>query len=403
MQQDYDVLIVGGGLAGNCLALALKDSGLRIAIIEANSREQLHSSPAGDRALALSAGTINLLQAIDVWEGVKQCATAIKDIHISDRGHFGKARLSAKKQGVDALGYVISARDIEDHVAELVSQAGIKQYCPARVVGLMSGPESVNISFKKDEQSDNLSARLLVGADGGQSSVRRLLEIPQQVTEYGQTALVTTVKSSLPHNNVAYERFTESGPLAMLPVNAEECSLVWTRKTEEAEDLISINEEEFIARLQACFGYQLGQLTLTAPRRAFPLSLIRAETMLSGRTVIIGNAVHQLHPVAGQGFNLGIRDVVQLAEMLLKQYQNNADVGDPEFLKTYAEARQKDHDQTIGFTDNVVKIFSTDWLPLAAARSISLAVMDHIPLAKSVLAKHAMGLSGRMPRIGSRQ
>jgi len=403
MQHDYDILIVGGGLAGNSLALALKDSGLRIALIEASTREQLHNSPAGDRALALSAGTIKNLQALNAWKGVEDKATAIKDIHISDRGHFGKARLSAKKQGVDALGYVISARDIEGHVAKLVEQAGIEQICPARIVGLMSGLESVSVSLKKDGESINLSARLLVGADGGQSSVRSLLEIPQQVTEYGQTALVTTVKSSLPHNNVAYERFTESGPLAMLPAGKEECSVVWTRRNEEAEDLISSTEEEFLAQLQQCFGYTLGELSLTAPRRAFPLTLIRAESMVSGRVVIIGNAVHQLHPVAGQGFNLGIRDVMQLAEMLIRQQQKNADVGDAGFLNQYAESRQKDHDQTIGFTDKVVKIFSTDWLPVAAARSISLAVMDHIPFAKGMLSKHAMGLSGRLPRVGNRQ
>ena len=402
MQCDYDVLIVGGGLAGNCLALALNESGLKIALIEAHTRQQLHDSPAGDRALALSAGTVTLLKALDAWNGVEKLATAIKDIHISDRGHFGKARLSAKKYRVDALGYVISARNIEDHMAKLVEQAGIKQFCPARVVGFMSGPDSVNVSLKQNDQSINLSAKLLVGADGGQSSVRQLLEIPQQVTEYGQTALVTTVKSSLPHNNVAFERFTASGPLAMLPVNAEECSVVWTRTHEEADDLMAINEEGFLEQLQSCFGYSLGELSLSAPRRAFPLTLIRAESMISGRTVIIGNAVHQLHPVAGQGFNLGIRDVVQLAEMVQKQHLKQADIGGPSLLKAYAEARQKDHDQTIGFTDNVVKIFSTEWLPVAAARSISLAIMDHIPMAKSVLAKHAMGLAGRLPRIGSR-
>lgn len=403
MQHDYDVLIVGGGLAGNCLALALKDAGLRLAIIEANTREQLQSSPAGDRALALSAGTVKMLQAINVWNDIKQLATAIKDIHISDRGHFGKARLSAKKQGVEALGYVISARDIEGSVAKAVETAEIEQISPARLVGLMSGLESVNVSLKQQEKSLNFTAKLVVGADGGQSSVRQLLEIPQHVTEYGQTALVTTVKTSLPHNNVAFERFTESGPLAVLPVNDDECSVVWTRSHEDAEDLMSISEEDFIVQLQECFGYSLGQLSLNAPRRAFPLSLIRAENMMLGRAVIIGNAVHQLHPVAGQGFNLGMRDVVQLAEMIIEQQQKNADIGDPAFLKGYSETRQKDHDQTIGFTDNLVKIFSTGWLPLAAARSISLAVMDHIPVAKSVLAKHAMGLSGRLPRIGSRQ
>lgn len=403
MQHDYDILIVGGGLAGNCLALALKDAGLHMAIIEANTREQLQSSPAGDRALALSAGTVKMLQALNIWKDIETKATAIKDIHISDRGHFGKARLSAKKQGVEALGYVISARDIETHVAERVEQSGIEQISPAWVAGLMSGLESVNVNVKQKKNSLHLTAKLLVGADGGQSSVRRLLDIPQHVTEYGQTALVTTVTSSLPHNNVAFERFTESGPLAMLPINNEECSVVWTRSTEDAEELMSFSEEDFILQLQKCFGYPLGLLGLTTPRRAFPLSLIRAESMVLGRVVIIGNAAHQLHPVAGQGFNLGMRDVVQLAEMIIKQQKNNADIGEPAFLETYAEIRQKDHDQTIGFTDNLVKIFSSDWLPLAATRSVSLAVMDHIPIAKSLLAKHAMGLAGRLPRVGSRQ
>ena len=403
MQHDYDILIGGGGVAGNCLALALKDTGLNIAIIEASTRDQLHNSPAGDRALALSAGTVKNLQALNAWKDIEAHATAIKDIHISDKGHFGKARLSAKKQAVEALGYVISARDIESNVASLVEQAKIKQFCPARVVGIMPGLDSVNVCLKQNGQSINLSAKLLVGADGGQSSVRNLLEIPQQLTEYGQTALVTTVKTSIPHNNVAFERFTESGPLAVLPTSNDECSIVWTRTHEQAEDLMSTNEQDFIDQLQNCFGYHLGALTLTAPRRAFPLTLIRAETMLAGRTVIIGNAVHQLHPVAGQGFNLGIRDVMQLAEMLIAQVQKNYDVGETGFLKQYEQLRQKDHDHTIGFTDNVVKIFSTDWLPVAAARSISLAVMDHIPLAKSILSKHAMGLSGRLPRVGSRQ
>ncbi len=402
MQLDYDILIVGGGLAGNCLALALKDSGLRLAIIEANTREQLQNSPAGDRALALSAGTVKLLQALNAWDGLESKAAAIKNIHISDQGHFGKARLSAKKQNVNALGYVISARDIEGHVATLVEQAGVKTICPARVVGLMSGLESVNVSLKQNDQSINLTAQLLVGADGGQSSVRKLLEISQQVTDYGQTALVTTIKSSVPHNNVAYERFTKSGPLAMLPINDQECSVVWTRTEQEADDLMKGSEADFLACLQDSFGYQLGALTLTAPRRAFPLSLIRADNMVVGRAVIIGNAVHQLHPVAGQGFNLGIRDVAQLAEMILEQQKSAEDIGDKVLLAKYAESRQKDHDHTISFTDNVVKIFSSDWLPMAAARSISLAVMDHLPVAKSMLAKHAMGLAGRLPRVGNR-
>jgi len=401
MQQDYDLVIAGGGLAGNCLALALKDTGLRIAIVEANTREQLYTSPTGDRALALAAGTVMMLETLGIWQGISHAATAIKQIHISDRGHFGKTRLSAQKEHVDALGYVITARDIETHVANLVSEAAIELISPARVVGLMSGNQEICISLKQGNESLNVSAGLLVGADGGLSSVRKLLDIAQHMTEYGQTALVTTVKSTIPNKNTAFERFTASGPLALLPVAKNHCAVVWTRTDEDAKALMLGSEADFLAELQQCFGFKLGELSLTAPRRAFPLSLIRAEKMVAGRAVIIGNAVHQLHPVAGQGFNLGLRDVVNLAEMLIMQYEQNEDIGAADFLKKYAISRKKDHDRTIGFTDAVVKIFSNEWLALAAARNIGLALLDHIPAAKTLLTRHAMGLAGHIPRLGS--
>ncbi|TAK62666.1 2-octaprenyl-6-methoxyphenyl hydroxylase [Methylobacter sp.] len=403
MQHDYDLLIVGGGLAGNCLALALKETGLKIAIVEANTGEQQHASAAGDRALALAAGTVKMLEALGIWQGISQAATAIKDIHISDQGHFGKVRLSAQKENVEALGYVITARDIESHVATLVADADIELICPARLVGLMVGNNTVNVSLKRGDEPLTGSAKLLVGADGGNSSVRKLLEITRHITEYGQTALVTTVKSSLPHKNVAFERFTASGPLALLPVDINYCAVVWTRTNEDANALMSGSETDFLAELQQCFGYKLGTLSLMAPRRAFPLALIRAEKMVSDRTVVIGNAVHQLHPVAGQGFNLGLRDVVQLAEMIIKQHQAGQDIGAADFLAAYAESRQKDHDRTIGFTNSVVRIFSSDWLALAAARNVGLAILDHIPAAKTLLTRHAMGLAGRLPRLGSRR
>jgi 2-octaprenyl-6-methoxyphenol hydroxylase len=400
--QSFDVIVVGGGLAGNCLALALNGSGLRVAIIEANTKEHMLNSAMGDRALALAAGTIATLEGLGIWQDIHQKATAITDIHVSDRGHFGKVRLSARKQNVDALGYVITARDIESHVAELVDKAEITQFCPARLVGLMSDETEVNASIKFKDDSLCLTAKLLVGADGGNSSVRRLLDITQQVTEYGQTALVTTVKTSLPHRNTAYERFTESGPLALLPVGKNRCSVVWTRSTEDADSLMSGSEGDFLEALQHCFGYRLGQLTLAEPRRAFPVSLIRADRMHSGRAVIIGNAVHQLHPVAGQGFNLGLRDVVQLADMLLKQHEQGEDIGSATFLNEYVSAREQDHRNTIFFTDTLVKLFSNDWLAVAAARNIGLAALDHLPAAKALLSKHAMGLAQRLPGLGNR-
>ena len=389
---NYDLIIVGGGLAGNCLALALKDAGLNCAIIEANTPEQLANSPTGDRALALAAGTVKQLEHLGVWQGIHHAATAIKNIHISDKGHFGKTRLSAEKEQVAALGYVIAARDLETHAAKRVTETNTTHYCPARVIGLNADADNIQVTIQQGDESLILTTKLLIGADGGQSSIRQLLNISQHITEYGQTALVTTITSTRPHYNTAFERFTNSGPLALLPIANNQCSVVWTRSTEDAKTLMQASEADFLAELQSCFGYKLGKLSLSAPIRSFPLSLIRAEKMIANRAVIIGNAVHQLHPVAGQGFNLGLRDVVQLAEMITAQHQAGSDIGAEDFLTDYAKARQKDHNLVINFTNNVIRIFSNDWLPLAAARNVGLTLLDHIPKAKSLLSRYAMGL-----------
>jgi len=389
---DYDLLIVGGGLAGNCLALALKNSGLKIAIVEAQERELLQTAVIGDRALALAAGTVDALKALNLWQGVEHAATPIREIHISDKGHFGKTRLFAEKENVTALGYVITARDLETHIAnQITSIENITLYSPARLVGLMADEKAMFVCLKQGEQSLNFTAKLVIGADGGQSSVRQLLNIEQHFSDYEQTALVTTVTATKAHQNVAYERFTGSGPLALLPLNTHDCAVVWTRKNDEANALMLGSKTDFIDQLQTCFGWRLGELKLSAQRRAFPLSLIRAEKMVSQRAVIIGNAAHQLHPVAGQGFNLGLRDVMVLAQML---QNHEGDIDESEFLNRFSQHRTGDQNHTIQFTDTVVRLFSNEWLALAAARNLGLAILDVLPFAKSILARHAMGYKG---------
>lgn len=393
MREDYDLIIIGGGLAGNSLALALRHSGLSIAVVEAHTPTQIAASPAGDRALALASGTVTMLEQWGGWHTVAAQATPIEHIHVSDRGHFGKTRLSARQQHLAAFGYVILARDIENHLLDKVAEAGISQFSPCRLVGLMSGSDAINVSLKRGQESINLTAKLLVGADGGHSSVRQLLDIGQEVVEYQQTALVTTVNTQRPHYNTAFERFTQSGPLALLPVGKRLSSVVWTRTTEEAEALLLGSEADFLQELQDCFGYFLGELSLVAPRRAFPLSLVRAERLHSGRAVILGNAAHQLHPVAGQGFNLGLRDVAVLADMLVEAASYGLDIGSSALIRRFVAARNQDHNRVIGFTDGLVRLFSNDWLPLAAARNAGLLLLDHLPFAKRALAQRAMGLA----------
>jgi 2-octaprenyl-6-methoxyphenol hydroxylase len=399
MKHDYDLLIAGGGLAGGSLALALRDAPLRIAIIEAVPEAQRLKSSAGDRALALSWGTAQILEQIGVWREARKKAAPIRHIHVSDRGHFGKVRMSAEKEGVPALGYVAPARVLEESVAEALRDSGIARLCPARVVGLKADENSVHASLKQGEESLNLSAKLLVGADGGESTIRNLLEIGRTVREYGQTAIVTEVAVSRDSDFTAFERFTPSGPLAFLPVEKKRYSVVWTRAHADAEELLGVSEREFAERLQAGFGYWLGRISLTARRLGFPLKLIRARRMIDRRVVLIGNAMHQLHPVAGQGFNLGLRDAAALAEMASVRLGFGEDIGAEAFLQSYAKARADDLNKVIGFTDGMVRIFSNDFAPLVHARNLGMLALDRCPPAKRILARHAMGLGNRLPRF----
>ncbi|BBL72639.1 2-octaprenyl-6-methoxyphenyl hydroxylase [Methylogaea oryzae] len=396
---DCDVAIVGGGLAGASLAVALHGTPLRVVLIEAVSDEARLASGAGDRGIALAQGSAELLDRLGLWAGARDKATPIRKIHVSDRGHFGKARIDAEQEKVDALGYVIAARELERQAIAALSDLAIERIVPGRVIGAKAGPDSICLTVRQDDAERHINARLLVGADGGDSSVRRLLEIGEEVTDYGQVAVTATVKPQRDPAGLAFERFTPEGPLALLPTENRCCAVVWTRKPEQAESLMALSDERFTAELQAAFGQWLGRLTLCAPRRKFPLKLVRARRLTVPRAVLIGNAAHQLHPVAGQGFNLGLRDAARLAEMLAAAAEAGVDVGAPDLLERFAVERTRDHDRVIGFTDSMVKWFSTEQPAAALARNIGMVLLDHIPAAKRFLARQAMGRGWRSPRL----
>ncbi len=400
MNYDYDVLIVGGGLVGGSLALALADTALRIGVIEAVPEDKRIASSAGDRALALAWGSAQILGQVGVWQGAEKKAAPIRHIHVSDQGYFGKLRMSAEREGVPALGYVATARTLEEEVALRLSQSPVTMICPASVIGLKAGSEAVHVSLREGNESINLTARLLVAADGGNSTVRKLLEIGQSIRDYGQTAIVTEVNTGKSGDFTAYERFTPVGPLAFLPVAKKRYSVVWTQKADDAAELLAMSDSAFTDRLQSAFGYWLGKIALASRRQAFPLKLIRAERMADERVVLIGNAMHQLHPVAGQGLNLGLRDVAMLAEMLVARLAFGEDIGERTFLERYAQARQADLDRVIRFTDSTVRIFSTDFAPVALARNAGLLALDRFLPGKRLLAQYAMGLGNRIPRFG---
>ncbi len=390
--KTYDVLIVGGGLAGASLALALKPLGLSLAVVETLSPQAKRASPAGDRALALALGSVEIFRQLAVWDKASPKAVPIHHIHVSDRGHFGKTRLHAAELGVEALGYVIPARELEQAVSEACALRSVPFICPAEVTGLKVAGNWVDVQLKSDRETWRCQARLVVAADGGNSRIRQWMGIGQRVQDYGQVALVSTVECEKPHRFTAYERFTRSGPLALLPLAKRRCALIWSQETRRARRLQALPSVEMVARLQQAFGWKLGTLELVAPVRAFPLRLIRAERLFGERVVIVGNAAHQLHPVAGQGFNLGLRDVMALAELLEEQRRQGGDPGALSLLERYAEARISDHDRVIGFSDGLIRWFSLTTPVSTLGRNLGLLALDHLPGLKRRFSYRAMGL-----------
>ena len=410
---DFDLIIIGGGLVGASLACALSqaESSLRIAIIEAYPFKADNSEyqPAFDaRSVALSYTSKQVFEGIGLWSSINKLGVAaIKNIHISDRGHAGITRLNAEDENVEALGYVVETRVIGKALFEgLKKQKNVSLIAPAKVKNFDTNADFANVCIEENGEDKTLTAKLLIAADGGDSIVRRLSGVRIKQRNYEQYAVIANVATDKPHNNRAFERFTDSGPLALLPMVATEneahrYSLVWTINSSDQEDIMNWDDETFLVKLKERFGERAGEFLNVSPRHAYPLSLMRAKEHVRERLAIIGNAAHSLHPVAGQGFNLGLRDVAALSQVIIEATRNeNNDIGSLTTLQIYADWRRRDHIQTAMATDSLVRIFSNNFLPLAALRNLGLLVVDVVPPLKKVFTRHAMGFVGKLPRLG---
>ena len=402
---DYDLIIVGGGMVGASLACALSKLPLRIAIIEAVPYQDNKQPSYDDRAIALSFGSRRIFDGLGLWPDIAKHTTAINRIHVSDQGRFGFTRLDNKQENVDALGYVITARNLGGALVQQLDQIdNLTLLSPAKLIDLKLGDDHSTAVIEKNEKTETLTAQLIVAADGGNSAVRKLLDIHTTDHDYNQTAIVTNITPEFSHQNIAYERFTKHGPLALLPMENNRCALVWTQSPQEAERILELNDKDFLNELQPCFGQRLGLLLKVGKRVAYPLKLVKAQEQVRNRLALIGNAAHTLHPIAGQGFNLGLRDVATLAQIISdvsvnNNAQQNSDIGELEVLKNYAQWRTRDHRQVIGFTNTLVEIFSNNFPPLAMARNLGLITTDIVPPLKHALSKHSMGISGKLPRL----
>ena len=396
----YDILIIGGGMVGATLARALHGQGLKIGMVEAVQFDTRAKPGYDDRAIAVAQGTRRIFDGLRLWDRLEDNATPIHQIHVSDRGHFGFTRMTREEEGLPALGYVVPARVIGQVLGDAVGRDNtIDTYCPAVLHRISADDSNATVEIEQDGVMTSLAAQLVVAADGADSPVREQFGIESVVTDYHQTAIITNITPQLLHNNIAYERFTESGPLALLPMSEQRCAAVWTVATEQAETVMGMTDSEFLARLQERFGFRLGRLQRVGRRQAWPLRLVRASMSSGKRLVLVGNAVHTLHPIAGQGFNLGARDVAVLAEIVVDAVRDGQDPGTSAVTECYANWRAADHRRVTVFTDGLARMFTLPLPALGVARSVGMTAFDLLPPAKRLLTRLTMGRSGRTPRL----
>jgi 2-octaprenyl-6-methoxyphenol hydroxylase len=458
--QHFDVIISGGGLSGSLMALSLskltKIDGTLLSIAIVESLPFNKTTPADvnalfdSRVLALSHGSAKYLAELGVWQYLKDDACAITNIDISDRGHFAKARLTAAEYSVNALGYVIDMALLgKAHLKALHHNSHTSIKCEINVshgnnntnnthtqhnIHWFSPDSIVNINWqgqdKCPEQSQDqderaidkaqvmvtlnsgtqLSAKLLLGCDGVQSPVRKIANIEVTCDDYQQVALITNVTTSKAHHHKAFERFTEFGPIAMLPLSsvsigsgnakpmnvkstgsASRCSLVWTMTPEQGEDINKLDDEAFKVTLERAFGSYLGAITHVGKRDTYPLVLLQARQQIYQRMALVGNASHTIHPIAGQGFNLGLRDVKVMADLVKNALAAGQDIGNFALLHTYQMDRRKDQQQVIQLTDSLVTLFANDLPPLVVGRNVGLQAFNVMSPLRNALVKKTMG------------
>jgi 2-octaprenyl-6-methoxyphenol hydroxylase len=397
-QYDYDLLIAGGGLIGASLACAVSGQGLRIGLIERHLFATAEHPSYDDRSLALGEGTRRIFETLGLWS--KLATTPILDIHISEQGSPGVVRIDHHDEGVSALGFVVEARRLSAHLMKRLTQLpDVELLCPAQLEAVRLHPDMVHARLQLNDCSAALTTRLLVAADGAHSYIRQHLGIDVLRRDYHQSAVIANLSTQLPHCNVAYERFGKFGAMALLPMSDQRCSLVYTVSEREIDMILALDDQAFLERIQRSFGDRLGRLLKVGRRSAYPLHLIKAYEHHHPRLVIIGNAAHTLHPIAGQGFNLGMRDVAVLAEVISNSWFLQHDIGSQACLQHYADWRRWDQHRAVLFTDGLTRLFRHHWILPKLVRSYGLTLFDLLPSAKHTLAQQAMGIAGRLPRL----
>jgi len=403
MNITHDVLIIGGGLVGASLAIALDGAGLRVGLAEAvPARANLQPSY-DERNLALARATVNALTALGVWTHVSGRATPIRRIHVSRQGEFGAARFEAAKHGVEAFGAVLPARELGNGLlARLDACATLVRHAPATLTAIEPSTDAIEARIETGTGERLIAARLIVGADGTGSFVRSALGIETSNVDYAQTAFVTAVTPQRQLDGCAYERFTASGPVALLPLADRRAGVVLTVPSSDASRVAALDDDGFLALLHERFGWRLGRLTRPGRRVSYPLQRVQSMRLTAARAVLVGNAAQTLHPIGAQGFNLGLRDALTLAELLVERVGGGGDPGARDVLDEYARRRCEDRDGTIAMSDGLVRLTANEAAPLKMLRSLGLIALDRVPALQAEFVRRGMGFRGHVPQLALR-
>lgn len=394
MQNDikqYDVVIVGGGLVGTALAAALAKSPLSILLLEQNTVAAVAANILDLRTTGLSRSSATIFQQTGLWGKIEPLVTAIEKLDISEQGGYGSARIDAREFEMSPVGYMAPNLDLIKILSEYVQGLeNVSIQAPASLVALEKNAQGYLLQCSSGENELQVQASLVVGADGARSKLRSLLAIDSSHKDYAQTAIISNVRPEKLHNNCAYERFTQHGPLAILPIQDQHCALIWTHASEQAAAHMALDDDAFLAALQQAFGHRLGRLEAVGERVSYPLSMTTASALYKPAAVLLGNAAQSVHPVAAQGFNLGLRDVQSLVGLL--QQQDYKLDGLDQLLKVYADSRVADREHVIKLTDGLTRMFAAQFPAARALRGVGLRVLGALAPLQRVLLNRNSGM-----------
>ncbi|MEM7027298.1 MAG: 2-octaprenyl-6-methoxyphenyl hydroxylase [Pseudomonadota bacterium] len=400
MSVDYDIFISGAGMVGSSLALSLASTGLKIGLIDATSLKQKETSTFDVRGITLSLSSKRIFENLGLWQRLQQDAFPIKQIHISEKGKFAFTHLHASEAAVDNLGFVVVASALGKTLhGEILKHKNIDFICPAELRDFHSTESSMHIVWSQHGEEHQATTSLLIGADGTNSTVRRLADIKTTQHDFNQTAFVANVITEKSNNATAYERFTPHGPIALLPIKDNQSVLVFVVDNDEIGFYQNLDDKSFIQCVQGELGRRLGKIIDISERRSYPISFHSAESHFQQNLLLLGNAAHTLHPNAAQGFNLGLRDVAGFVDAVNDGLAKGLKLNNKTILQNYYTAREADQKRITYFTNGLARCFYNQLPVLDIGRGLAMLITDILPPAKSQLMQTAMGIIGKQPEL----